>query len=235
MSPRLPAPVKAAGREAKRFILDVLYPEAALCRACGRVTSGGRLCAACRETLLTDGAAFAWVPEELEPGLRAYSLRPHDGIPRRLVISLKHRAEACIADELASLIRPVPDYVSFSPATVVTWVSMPESRRRERCVDHGRLLAEAAARELGLACRQLLLRADTRGRTQVSLSARARKKNLSRVFEPAEEIAFPVLLVDDVLTTGTTARRCTEALRRGGAEDITVLTVTRSRHPGSLT
>ena len=41
-------------------------------------------------------------------------------------------------------------------------------------------------------------------------------------------MSFPVLLVDDVLTTGTTVSRCAEALRAAGAAEITALTVTRA-------
>ena len=114
----------------------------------------------------------------------------------------------------------------FPPDTVVTWVTMPESRRRERAVDHGRLLAEAFAEKLSLPCRQLLLRRDRREKRQVGLNEKERAANLAGAFTPKEKITFPVLIVDDVRTTGTTLCRCAEALRSGGAEKIFGLTVT---------
>lgn len=212
----------------KTFLLDTVYPERAVCRACGKITEGGVLCDGCRGRLVADGTLCAWDREDLEPDLPAYTLRPHAGIARQLVIRLKHSAEKCLAEELAGLLEPLPPFVSFPPETVVTWVPMPASRRRERCIDHGQVLARAAAEKLGLPCRPLLLRAETKDRPQATLNREQREKNLSHAFSPAGEITFPVLLVDDVLTTGTTARRCAAALRRGGAEHITFLAVTRA-------
>ena len=104
----------------------------------------------------------------------------------------------------------------------------PENRRRDRMIDHGRLLAEAVAEELSLPCRPLLVRRKTHDRNQARLGREARQKNLRNAFVPAAEMDFPVLLVDDVLTTGTTARRCAEALRAGGAPSVTVLAMTRA-------
>ena len=221
------------------FLLETVFPERAVCRTCGRITGGGILCSECRSRLLSDGMTMAWDREELEPDLDAYILRPHTGVARQLVLRLKHSAEKCLADELADLLLPVPSFISFPPETVVTWVPMPESRHRERCIDHGKALAEAAAARLGLPCRPLLLRLETRDRPQATLGQKARKANLSQAFVPAEKISFPVLLVDDVLTTGTTARRCTEALRAGGAVKVTLLAFTRalghlSAGPGSI-
>ena len=213
----------------KEFLLDTVYPEKAVCRACGKITEGGVLCRECEERLRSDGFTMAWDREDLEPDLPAYILRPHTGIARQMVIRLKHHAEKCVADELADLLLPVPPHISFPPETVVTWVPMPESRRQERCIDHGKVLAEAAADRLGLRCRPLIERLETKERTQASLGRDARETNLQHAFRPAEKgIGFPVLLVDDVLTTGTTARRCAEALREGGAREITVLAFTRA-------
>jgi predicted amidophosphoribosyltransferase len=210
-----------------RFLRETLYPEGALCLGCGKISDGRPLCPACRESLRSDGAAFAWQFTDLQ-GLPAYSLREHRDLPRQLVLRLKHRAEACLAREMVEILLPLPAFWSPPPGTVVTWVAMPASRRRERGIDHGQRLAEAFAEKLNLPCRPLLLRRDTRHRAQATLNRTRRKQNLRQVFEPLGPITFPVLLVDDVLTTGTTALRCAEALRKGGATDITALTFTRA-------
>ena len=154
-----------------------------------------------------------------------------DGLCAACRESLEHDGfffawEARAARILAGLLLPLPEDVSFPPDTVVTWVTMPESRRRERAVDHGRLLAEAFAEKLSLPCRQLLLRRDRREKRQVGLGEKERAANLAGAFRPKEKITFPVLIVDDVRTTGTTLCRCAEALRSGGADYIAGLTVT---------
>ena len=207
-------------------VKEIIWPEGAFCCACGRVTDGDGLCAACRESLRYDGALFAWERTDPEPDLPAWSLRPHDGVPRRLVIRLKYGAEARAARLLAGLLLPFPPDFDLPPDTVVTWVSMPESRRRDRAVDHGRLLAEAFAETLSLPCRQLLARRDRREKRQVGLTAEQRAANLQDAFRPMEQISFPVLIVDDVRTTGATLCRCADALRAGGAEQVFALTVT---------
>ena len=222
------APLGANWPAVRAFLLDLVYPEGAVCRACGKVCGGEVLCPSCRSALQSDGSMFRWDTEELDPELTAYFLTPHTGIARTLVLRLKHQAEACAVRPLADLLLPLPKGLPFSPDTVVTWVTMPESRRRDRMIDHGRLLAEAVAAQLHLPCRQLLLRRETRQKNQASLNRAAREENLKNAFEPREKITFPVLLVDDVLTTGTTARRCAEALRKGGAEKVSVLTFTRA-------
>lgn len=217
-----------AEHAAADWLRDAVWPECALCSACGRITDGDFLCPSCRADLHAQGYVFSWDQAEPLPGVIAWGLRPHEGIHRTLVHRLKYGAEARAAELLASLVLPLPETLSFSPDTVVTWVTMPESRFRNRAIDHGRLLAEAVARHLSLPCRQLLARRDNRVKSQAGLSAAGRKANLKDSFEPLGTISFPVLLIDDVRTTGTTIARCAEALRKGGAEHITAITATRA-------
>ena len=204
---------------------EVIWPEGAICLGCGRVSRGECLCPACRQELLNSDLLDSWEFRDLG-GVPAWSMRPHRGLQRELILRLKHGAEARAATELAGILRTRPgSFPAFPPETVVTWVPTPGDRLRERCVDHGRLLAQAVGKELGLPCRQLLARrgSDT---PQAKLNREARQRNLQKAFVPVERITAPVLLVDDVLTTGTTAMRCLEALREGGAAELAVLTVT---------
>ena len=226
-TPRKKRRAPAFLREAGAALREVIYPEGALCQGCGKLSDGRCLCPSCREELRHAGLLYAWERRDLG-GVDAWSMRGHTDLARRLVIRLKHGANACIAEELAEIVLPLPSALRLSPDTVVTWVPMPENRKRERCVDHAALLADAIARKLRLLCRPLLLRRETGAHTQRGLGRALRLRNLENAYAPARRIASPVLLIDDVLTTGTTARRCVEALKAGGARQITVLTITHS-------
>lgn len=214
-------------RKVRDLLREILYPEGALCLNCGKISDGNTLCPGCRQDLREGDLLESWETGEVS-GVPFWSMRPHRGISRTLILRLKHGAESRAAAELASILRTRPAYFpELSPDTVVTWVPGPKERILERGVDHGKLLAEAAAQELGLSCRPLLIRRGN-DRPQARLKEEQRRQNLKNAFLPAGRISFPVLLVDDVLTTGTTASRCIEALRQGGAADIMVLTATKA-------
>lgn len=210
-----------------RILREVVYPEGAVCAGCGKISDGNYLCPACRGTLRNSDLLESWERRDLD-GAEAWSIRPHRDLPRQLVLRLKHGAEARAAEELMSLLRDRPAAFPELPRDmIVTWVPAPRARTRERCIDHGRMLAEAAARELGLECRPLLRRKGN-SRPQALLNREQRERNLQNAFAPLGPANRPVLLVDDVLTTGTTALRCIGALREAGAERILVLTATHA-------
>jgi predicted amidophosphoribosyltransferase len=216
---------------AVRALREAVYPEGALCAGCGKVSDGAYLCPGCRRELEHSDLLASWECRDLD-GVQAWSMRPHRNLPRKLVLRLKHGAESRAAEELAGLLRTAPDYFPRpSPDTVVTWVPAPRARTRERCIDHGRKLAEAVARELRLECRPLLKRRGN-DNPQARLNREQRERNLRKAFVPLGPVDYPVLLVDDVLTTGTTALRCIAALRNAGAKRILVLTATHAVNDG---
>lgn len=206
---------------------DVVYPESALCLCCGTITQGAPVCEACYLELTGNDTPFVWQHTETD-GISVWSLRAHRGAARSLVHSLKYSAVACAARVIAECLAPVPDDFFLPPGTVVTWVPMPDTRLLERCIDHGRILAETFARYFGLPSEQLLERGNDHAHTQEGLNLAQRTRNLEKAYAPLHPVNSPVLLADDVLTTGTTVKRCVKALREAGAEKITVLTVTKA-------
>ena len=142
------------------------------------------------------------------PGLvSCRALLAYDDRVRAAVIGLKNRGERArvttLADGLAAL---VPDLVDL----VVTWAPTGGGRRRQRGFDQAELLARAVARRRQLPVASLLRRRP--GPAQAGRSAGDRWGNPA--FSASRECHRPVLLVDDVATTGATLSAAAIALPR---------------------
>ena len=183
---------------------SVLWPTR--CAACG--APGPSPCAACVAWCrAAPGGAGPPVP-----GLDASrALLAYEGPARRLVTGLKYRndraALAWLAAGLAALIDP-------PPGTVVTWAPTSARRRRRRGFDQAQLLAAAVARRWGVPCRALLARPG-HGPPQTGAGAAERRRGPTLVAR--RPVRRPVVLVDDVVTTGATLAAGARALRAAGA------------------
>ena len=115
---------------------------------------------------------------------------------------------------------------------VVTWVPADRARVRERGFDHAELLAAPVARALGVRPRALV-RARSGRPDQASLADAVRRELSDDAFAAATPLdGARVLLVDDVLTTGATARMTATALRRAGASAVHLAVLARAgAHP----
>jgi ComF family protein len=109
----------------------------------------------------------------------------------------------------------------------VTWVPLSRRRRAARGYDQAEVLARELAPRLGLPAVGLLRRIRETP-SQVSQSGRERRRALRGAFTTTGPVPGSVLLVDDVLTTGTTAASCAVALRGAGATRVAVVTAARS-------
>ena len=116
--------------------------------------------------------------------------------------------------------------MDLPPDTIVTSVAMPVKRIRQRGFDHGRVLAEMVAQRLDLPYKALLVR-EPGGHTQRGLGREQRLRNLSGRFTGVGQTGNPVLLIDDVLTTGATAAVCTRALLDAGSGPVRVIAAAR--------
>ncbi len=204
------------------LLTDIFWPRGLACLCCDELIDGGLLCEDCQAAL-----AAVRMNEHDQGNVR--SAYRYDGIAKRLVIMLKMECAEDAAHVLAEAMVEKICRMNLPENTVLTWVTMPKRRFRERGIDHGRKLCEAVSRLCGLEVRQLLERRG-RFRTQRGLRQEARLKNLNGTVICTEKVDVPVLLIDDVTTTGATVSICAQALLAAGAPRVEALTATKAMH-----
>lgn len=205
-----------------RFLDELLAPRGVKCLCCDEASEGKYLCSDCSNSL----KALRLPHEEATHG-DVYSAYRYDGAAKQLVVSLKEECLADAAQVLADGMYEALHDLHLPPETVMTWVTMPEKRRIQRGIDHGYELCRALSERCGFPVQKLLSR---RGKvhTQRGLSREKRLKNLQGTFLCDIPLNVPVVLVDDVLTTGSTASACEEALLKAGATRVYVITATKA-------
>lgn len=213
----------AAGRTA----LDLVLPQE--CGGCA--LPGWAWCPACAR-------ACAVPPLAVRAPLPARAAAPHDSPAGRAVVAFKEHGARRLAGPLGGMlagsVRAVVGQagVPLSADQPVWLVPVPTRRaaRRARGADHMAILAARAARGLradGLPAHRLAALRQVRvGVDQVGLSRAARRANLAGSLASGALPAGPVVVVDDVLTTGATVVEAVRALRAAGGSVLGVATVT---------
>jgi ComF family protein len=158
---------------------------------------------------------------------------------RGLIHALKYDGVLPVAERLGGLLAEAILKLDSGIAgeALVVPVPMYEPKRRQRGFHHAQLIARAAVKalrarrpELKLKLAEDLLERRRATRSQAGLSPHQRRANLRGVFfapHPGRLQGKNVLLLDDIYTTGATARACSEVLRRAGAASVWVATVAR--------
>ncbi len=113
---------------------------------------------------------------------------------------------------------------------VVVPVPLHPARQRERGFNQASLLAKLLSAQTSIPCRPLLKRVRYTT-TQTALDRSERMENLHNAFrlrKNADVRGLRVLLIDDVLTTGSTLNECARVLKRAGATSVHSATAARA-------
>ncbi len=201
-------------------LLDLLFPpRCAFCRKLLRESESGA-CRACRKKL-------PYVPE----GTRNESIRHvrfcvaplyYGGSVRDSLLRYKFHGVTAYKNVYAELLA---DCVRDSglDCDMITWAPLSKRRLRKRGYDQARLVAETAAKQLDKPCVRTLEKTRDNPPQSSLDGAEKRKANAAGVYRcmQADKIkGKTILIIDDIVTSGSTLSECAKVLRGAGAAEI---------------
>ncbi len=155
----------------------------------------------------------------------AYCFGSYEGTLRELIHIFKYGGVKPLARPLGKLLSsalPLEEQFDAVVPVPLHWL-----RRWRRGFNQSELLAHAIARRSGIPVRRVLTRVKAT-RAQAGLSNTGRRENVAAAFRARGRVdGLRLLLVDDVMTTGSTATACARTLKRAGAKRVALLTVAR--------
>jgi ComF family protein len=234
-----------------RATLDLALPR--LCAACRAPVEGEGLCPACWSKLSFVTRPYCerlGVPFVYDPGpgilsmqaiadppayQRARAAVRFDEISRALVHALKYGDRLDLAPMMGRWLGQAGRELLVDADALVP-VPLHWRRRWARRFNQSAVLAAAVSKTSGVPVVAHALKRIKPTAQQVGLSRNERAANVQGAFRvspegKAEVLGRRLVLVDDVLTSGSTVEGCTKALLRAGAANVDVLVFARVADP----
>ncbi|NLM85801.1 MAG: ComF family protein [Clostridiales bacterium] len=196
-----------------------------LCEACMASLEGLRIkdtsCPNCLSPK-TSGQSCAYCADGGMAGLeRAYAPYAYKDEARKLIMALKFGPVLLAAKPLAMEMALCISGVRFD---ALVPVPLHKDRQRERGMNQSEELCKLIEEYTGLPV-LLALSKKRKTKRQSDLPKHLRHDNVKDAFEATMDVlGLDIVLVDDVRTTGSTARECAKALKEAGAASVSLLT-----------
>lgn len=198
--------------------LELTHPDEPICKVCGGESDTVLEC--CSECL--DNGNL-WI--------RGYTVWKYEGAIREAIHRYKYRGEIALADFFANNMAEKIKLEEGIESKVLTWIPLHPIKKFIRGYNQTELLSKRLSGLLNIPCKKLIDRVKCT-RQQAKLDRHDRQKNMKNAFKinrrnGADIKGADVLLLDDVLTTGSTLNEASRVLLKNGAQSVTVISIAR--------
>lgn len=184
----------AGGVLCEGCIEDLILEVVPACYRCNKLADFGKTCRSCRSS----SNLFS-----------VYRLSYYEGLIKQLILSMKYDANREAAELLGRLIA---DRMPDQKYDVICYVPTASSRIRYRGFDHAKLIAVSVSKYKQARFVDCLLR--DKGNRQVGASRLQRQRQIANSFSVSCDLSGQtVLLIDDVISTGSTIEEAAKTLR----------------------
>lgn len=208
------------------------YPEKRLCEECERalLRVEKHVCPKCGRRSIAEGVCLTCKRRmpEFTVGISPFV---YEGLSASLVNRFKN-GERYLRDFFAEeMVKTLRERLKESEIEnmIVTFVPASEEKRQKRGYDQAEELAIVVAEQMGLELDGEILVKTRETGEQKLLTAKERAENLKGSFRVHKRTLVngrSVLLIDDIMTTGSTGSECARVLKNAGASKVVFLTAT---------
>ena len=240
--------------EAKKIVsgfTDILFPPE--CPACGTVLIAGeghRFCPECLSTInfiVPPLCTFCGLPFTGSGGVNhlcedcilskppfsmARAMGKYEETLLEIIHLFKYHGKVSVGEALGRIMAKTRyDSLAIETYSLIIPVPLHPKKLRERGFNQSLVLAKQISKMFSISLDFITLRRVLHTESQVNLSRQERVANVRRAFAVTDRNGIEgkkILLIDDVYTTGSTAKECSEILMKNGAEEVAVLTLARA-------
>lgn len=207
----------------KEKLLAVFFPSTCFC--CGELVEHARfLCNDCRLSLIDQRVKKSKVISRNSVKYTIHSCYYYQDAVKKAISRLKYCNSTRPSKYMAEAVALKVSHSRRNDFDVVTFVPMDRLEGMKREYNPAEKIAEHTARRLRLPLKPLLIKV-RRTKKQHRLTASERRENVRGAFVAYGDVRGKnILLIDDVVTTGSTICECAGELLRNGAKSVALYT-----------
>lgn len=199
--------------------LDLIYRKK--CYFCGKSKHSLKMCPECyNELSFTD-----FRTNRIIDGVNVYTCGVYEKNLQKLIRGLKYHKQKELAFYLAKFMYEYFEKLNLNKNFIVVPVPLHKNRIKKRKYNHMELVTEEFCKISGLTYDFEIIKRIKDTKPQYKLSRKERLINLSKAFEvdTTNYTRQPLLILDDICTTGATFEEMISAFKKEGITDIVCL------------